>query len=102
MPLVHKVFGLKASRSRGGNKGAFRHAGADQAVHGGINALHGHLVSIVGDRPPLTEPIARLLDCGEFLDVPFRNHEVQGFAPIYFYHRTDIGTNGLSFNEPVK
>lgn len=71
-------------------------AGGTHAAHALHRILHGHQglsAGVIVHRPLCAEPVTDLFDCGEFLDVAsFGDNEMQGFAPIDFYHLLNMGS----------
>lgn len=87
-----------AGRLGGADECAAGTANAADTVHGGFDAIQRNAASIIVRRPLSAEPVPSLFDCREFLNVAScGNREVQGFAPVDFYHSPHMGTNSTAY-----
>lgn len=83
---------LEARAFGSGNKGMACVFDAIKTVHCRADTRQSSLSRSILNRPLLTQPILRLFDCREFLDVTIgSDDEVKGLPPINFYHVDNVG-----------
>lgn len=82
----------KARRQCSANEGMASRGYAADAVHGRFDAHQRLAARGIIDRPFGLKPIPSLFDCGDcFCVTRFGDGEVQGLAPVDFYHGPDMG-----------
>lgn len=83
---------LKACAFGCGDKGMAGVFDAIKAVHCRADARQSGLSRSILNRPLFPQPILRLFDRREFLDVTIgSDDEVKGLPPINFYHLANVG-----------